>query len=349
VKRVIVLGGLGQFGRTAADQLRGLGVPFVTASRRGAADLHVDANDAATVRLAMRPGDVVIDAAGPYQSRSTALVEAAIDVGFDVIDINDDLGYAETVLALAPRIDSAGIRVLTSASSVSAVAAAVVRHSGIESPRRVTAFLAPASRHTANTGAARSLIRSVGRPVRVFRDGQLTQLVGWSEVRSFHMPPPLGTIHGRLFESADAVHLPRIWPSLRDVAMYVDTNTPGVNTLLRFAAHSRFLRQLLERQARIGTRIARAFGSAAGGIGYEIEDASGQIALHAIVADKSSFVTAITPAVLAARAILEDRFPHHGLVPPDRHVEPGKLFSFLQSRGIALHQTKASRGVPAPE
>lgn len=341
MKRIIVLGGLGQFGRTATEELRALSLPFMTASRRGAADVHIDADDAATIRSTIRPGDIVLDAAGPFHLRSTALVEAAIDVGFDVIDINDDLSYAEAVLALAPRIDSAGIRVLSSASSVSAVAAAVVGYSGVKSPRRVTAFLAPASRHTANFGAARSLIRSVGRSVRVFRDGELEVRVGWSESKSFRMPSPLGTIRGRLFESADSAHLPRIWPSLQDVSMYVDTNTFGVNTLLRFAAHSRLLRQFLESQARLGTRIARTFGSSAGGIGYEIEDAAGQVTCYSIVADKNSFVTAVAPAVLAAQRIAEDRLPCTGLVPPDRHVEPNKLFAFLQTRGITLHQTKA--------
>jgi saccharopine dehydrogenase-like NADP-dependent oxidoreductase len=336
VKRIIVLGGLGQFGRTAANELRALELPFVTASRRGAAEIHVDANDASSIRAVIQSGDIVLDTAGPFHSRSTALLESAIQIGFDVIDINDDLRYAESVLALAPRIDSAGIRVLSSASSVSAIAAAVVRQSGIIEPRRVTAFLAPASRHTSNPCAALSLIRAVGRPVRIFHDGQLQERIGWSDSKSFRMPPPLGTIHGRLFESADAALLPRIWPTLRDVAMYVDTNTPGVNNLLRLAARYRFVRRVLEYRAGLGTRIARTLGSNAGGIGYEIEDARGHIARYAIVAAKNSFITAVAPAVLAAQALAEDGFPHRGLVAADRHVDPDVLFAFLQSRGIII-------------
>ena len=61
-----------------------------------------------------------------------------------------------------------------------------------------------------------------------------------------------------------------------------------------------------------------------------------RIVRYAIVADKNSFVTAVAPAVLAAQAIAEDRFPYEGFVPPDRHVDPPKLFAFLQSRGITL-------------
>ena len=341
MKRVIVLGGLGQFGRTAAQQLRRFGIPVQTAGRRPAADMQVDANDANSIRAALRAGDVVIDTAGPFHTRSTALIESAMEIGFDVIDINDDLGYAESVLALAPRITGAEIRVLSSASTVSAVAAAVVRHSGIATPRQAMSFLAPASRHTANIGAASSLIRSVGRPLRVLRDGRLQQREGWSEKRSFAMPPPVGPICGRLFESADALYLPRIWPSLRDVAMYVDPNTPGVDMLLRLAARWPDVRRLLEGQMRLATRFARSFGSAAGGIGYEIRDATGVTVRYAIVSERNSFIAAVAPAILAAHAIAEGRFAHHhGLVPPDCHVEPQGMFAFLQSVGMAIREVR---------
>lgn len=340
MKRIIVVGGLGHFGRIATEELRALGLPVKIAARSHAAELHIDANDVSSIRSSMRPGDIVLDAAGPFYSRTTALLEAAIDIGFDVIDINDDLRYAESVLALAPRINAADIRVLTSASSVSAIAAAVIRHGNIPQPRRVSAFLAPASRHTSNSGAALSLIRCVGRPVRVFRNGRLQELIGWTEPRSFHLPPPVGMVRGRLFESADAVHLPRIWPTLRDVAMFVDTNIPGVNNVLRLAARWPFVRRLLELHSRGGARFARALGSAAGGIGYEIEDAAGHVARFAIVAEKNSFITAVAPAILAAQAIAEDRFPHRGIVSPDLHAEPADLFPFLHSGGVVLSRLR---------
>jgi hypothetical protein len=337
VKRVIVLGGTGHFGRAAADELRRRGIPVQTAARRGPVDLQLNANDPESIRAVLQAGDVVLDAAGPFHARSIALLAAAIEVGFDVIDLNDNLQYAEAVLLLAPAVESAGIRLLSSASTVSAVAAALIRRSGMARPRSVTAFLVPASRHTANAGAALSLLRCVGGPVRVLCDGRLQDFPGWSYPRRFPMPPPLGTICGRLFESADALYLPRIWPSLRDVAIYVDTNVSGVNTLLRFAARSPTVRRLLERQVTWSTWLARALGSSAGGIGYEIEDAAGQVARFSIVSTKNSFLTAIAPAVLAAQAIAEDRFPARGLVLPDRHVEPKEVFAFLESNDIAIN------------
>jgi len=313
-----------------------MNVRTLAASRNAAADLQIDANNRASIQAALQSGDVVLDAAGPFHSRSTVLIEAAIEIGFDVVDLNDDLAYAESVIALGPRIDDAGIRVLSSASSVSAVAAAVVCNSGIDLPSRVTAFLAPASRYTANVGSAKSLWRSVGRPVRILVDGRLQTRVGWTETRQFSMPPPVGRITGHLFESADAVSLPRVWPSLRDVAMYVDSNTLGVNSLLTMAAHSEPLRELMQQKVEWGTWLAKKIGSSAGGIGYEIDAADGSIARYAIVAAESSYLVAVAPAVLAARAIARKEFAGDGLVPPNRHVDSGELFTYLAENGIEL-------------
>jgi hypothetical protein len=336
LRRVVVVGGLGLFGRTIAEQLLQVGVEVRVASRRGAADLQVDANDRESIQSAIRAGDVVIDAAGPFHVRSTVLIEAAIQIGFDLIDINDNLQYAERIAALEPQIAAAGIRVLSSASSVSAVAAAVVAHSGVPEPKRVRAFLAPATRYTANAGTALSLIQTVGQPVRLWRDGRFQTDIGWRESRRFPMATPIGTVCGRLFESADSLYLPQIWPSLRDVVMYVDTRTPGLNWLLWLAAHSRAMRNGFRRGVGIGTAIARRLGPTAGGLGYDIEDAAGRIRRCAITAKKHSYLTAVAPAVLAARAIREDRFTERGLVLPDRQVESSELFAFLRAAGISV-------------
>ncbi len=340
MRRVVVLGGLGLFGRTAAEELRRHGIVVKIASRSAAADLRVDANNIESIRAAINPGDVVIDTAGPFHTRSTALIEAAIDIGFDVIDINDNLGYAESVVALEPRIAAAGIRILSSASTVSAVAAAVVRDSKVAEPRELAAFLAPATRHTANVGTALSLIHTVGQPVRVFRNGRLQTRTGWSERMRFIFPEPVGKICGWLYESADCVYLPRIWPTLRNVVMYVDTNTFGMNSVLRLASRSNLTRNVLQRGARFGTAIARWIGASAGGIGYGIEDATGIVACYAITAKANSYVTAVAPAVLAVKSVMEDRFRGRGLVMPDRHVEPTELFDYLKAVGIAVQKVE---------
>lgn len=336
MKRVIVLGGQGLFGRTVVEQLKLLGISALVAGRHQTADIQLNANDAASLRKGLAAGDLVVDTAGPFQCRSLALVQTATEVGFDVVDINDNLHYAEQVLTLGKQIAAAGIRVLSSASSVSALASAVVLQSGVSNPVRVTAFLAPASRHTANPGSAISLIESVGCPVRTFHDGKLQTQRGWTEPHRFPMPGPLGPIFGRLFESADAIYLPRIWPSLREVQMYVDTNTVGVNTLLLVAARFPRFRRWIERRISLATRISKLIGSKVGGIGYEIESPAGEIVRMAALSAENSFVIAVAPAVLAAQAIFTGGFNSTGLVLPHLQVEAAQLWEFLKSQEIDI-------------
>jgi hypothetical protein len=334
MRRVIVLGGLGFFGRTAAAELRRMGVHVRTASRGNGADLRIDANDAHSIRAVVRPGNIVLDAAGPFHRRTPALIETAIDVGFDLVDLNDDLSYAESVLACEPRIAESGIRVLTSASTVSAFSSAVMQIIGPRPPRRFTSFLIPATRYTANVGTAMSLLRTVGQPIRVLREGRLCTVTGWRESRSIQLPSPLRTIRGHVFESADALWLPRICPSLQDVAMYVDANIPGANAALSLTAYSKILHQLISRGIGFGASLARRFGSEVGGVAYELEGDSGRTARFALIAKKKSYLVATAPAFLAVHKMASDQFTERGLVLPNRYVDAVETLRFLSSAGV---------------
>ncbi len=256
-------------------------------------------------------------------------------MGFDVVDLNDDLQYAESVLEpRTSQIAEAGIRVLSSASTVSAFAAAAMRIIGPTSPRRLTSFLMPATRYTASAGTAMSLLRTVGRPIRILQGGELQTVVGWRESRSIRLPRPLRTIRGHLFESADALWLPRICPSLQDVAMYVDANTFGANAMLTLAAHSRVVRQTMQRGLGLGTWLARRFGSNVGGVAYELEGNDGSTARFALFAETNSYLVAIAPAVLAVQKMANDQFTERGLVLPDRYADPVEILRFLDAAGV---------------
>ncbi len=336
MRRVIVLGGLGLFGRAAAEQLKKLGVHVQSASRREGADLRMDANNSESIRSVVRAGNIVLDAAGPFHTRTPALLNAAIETGFDIVDLNDNLGYAESVVALQSQIEESGIRVLSSASTVSAFAAAVIKSVGISAPRRIASFLAPASRHTANVGAALSLLQTVGQPIRILRDSEIQMVRGWRETRTFPLTLPLGPIHGHVFESADTLYLPRIYPSLREVAMYVDANTFGANAVLTMAAHSNAVRAIMRSGIRLGASIARRFGSTIGGVAYEIENENGNVARFALAAKLNSYLIAVAPAVLAVQKMANDQFEERGLVLPDEYADLPEMLRFLTFAGVNL-------------
>ena len=54
------------------------------------------------------------------------------------------------------------------------------------------------------------------------------------------------------------------------------------------------------------------------------------------MAAADSFLTAVAPAVLAARDIAMGKFIHRGVVLPNHQVDPAQLFDFLASRGMKI-------------
>jgi hypothetical protein len=330
LKRIVVLGGSGVFGSAVAQALHERGQQPLTPSRR-----EVDAENPAVLLAWLRPRDIVIDAAGPFQGRSTSLLEAAVKIGADVIDLSDSLDYALAVRARESQVRVAGIRVYNCCSAVSAVTAAAVRQCGIREPSRIAVCLIPASRETPSAGTAGSLLASVGRPVRVLKEGRLAIEMGWRRSRLFQLPPGSGNRRAYLTESADAATLPPIWPSLRQVDFWVDSHVFGVNAILAHAP-ARALAAGRERRwlTAASAQVARIAGSAGGGYVVEVEGPTGKIAGMVLWARRRSHMVAVMPAVLGATSLAAGKGPPPGVVPPDRHCDPDELFGQLRRLGI---------------
>src|SRR5262249_51794453 len=152
--------------------------------------------------------------------------------------------------------------------------------------------------------------------------------------RTIALPRPIGRIRGRLVESADAVHLPRSWPSLRDVELQVDSRVPALEPLLSLAARSPRLKGILARLEGPGLALARRLGSSTGCYAIEGEGRSGETARLALISRSAHQPTPLAPAVLAARAIAEGRFEPRGLVPPHLHADPAAILEWLERRGV---------------
>ena len=336
MRHIVVLGGFGFFGSAVIRSLRAAGLSPLIGSRRSTADLTIDVEDLASIHETLRPGDVVVDVVGPYQQRTTRLIESAIEVGFDVVDLADSLSYVRSVYALEQRIDAAKIRVVTACSAMSSISAAMIRLSELTNPVRLTGFLVPATRETAVAGTAASLFCSVGKPIQVFRDAALVTQEGWRSKRSFTMPSPVGTRTGYLFESADSFTLPPIWPSLHTVEFFVDSNVRGLN--MGFALATRFpaLRRLMDHLQKPGLRLSRLLGRECGGLGYEIESVTGEVVRLAVTAQRRGYITAIAPAVLVTQQLAEERTDRRGLLTPDQHLDPRELVQYLERHIIAF-------------
>jgi hypothetical protein len=156
------------------------------------------------------------------------------------------------------------------------------------------------------------------------------------------MPPPFGRVKGGALESVDAVMLPRIWPGLETVEFFLDPRAPLLRPMLSLAARSKAALWLTRRFGRLGMAWTRAFGASNGCVRIEVEGASGDRAALALVAKEHGYLTPAVPAALAAMAIAQDRFPHRGLVPADRQVDPDALWARLEALDIRLIEAPAA-------
>jgi hypothetical protein len=333
MRRILVVGA-GFFGRLVAARLAEVGVSRLVATRASGGDLQLDAEDEASLRAVLRPGDVVVDTAGPFASRTTRLARAAIECGCDVIDLADSLAWSEAVLALSDRAAAAGVRLYPACSAVAAVAGACVNASGIASPESVDLFLAPASAETASPATLRAFVGSLGRTIRTFKEGRLTPTVGFRDQRAF----PTSRRAGGLVESAAAVLLPRAWPTLRRAEFWVDPNVPLARASLAVAARIAPVAALARMLAlRIGPG---PFGRHDGVFAVAVRDAS-RDAAFTFSAPRASYLIAVEPAAMAAEALARGAAPRAGVVLPVEQVDPQELFTRLASLGIALERRVA--------
>lgn len=332
MNRIVVLGGTGVFGRMAVAELKRLGVTPVVAARRPPAELQLDAENPSSVRGALRPGDVVVDTAGPYQRRTTCLAEAAIEMGFHVVDIADAIGYVDRVRAL--NVGESQAKLLTSCSTGAAVTGAAIAWSGITDPVRLTALVIPSTRHTAAGGTAASLMASLGRPITCLIDGKRVERRGFSEPRDF--PSPLGTRKGWRYESADASMLPLSHPSLRTVEWFVDPNVPGLGTMLDLVSRSSGLSRISEQVTPHALPLIRMGGRDDGGVVCEVEDGSGRVARVSVTEKQTAYRLAVVPPSMAARAVAEGEVDGTGVIPPHRQLDPEVLRQQLLREGFTI-------------
>jgi hypothetical protein len=310
LRRVLVLGAHGFFGRHAIALLRADGIAAVPISHADA-----DVEDRSALRALVHPNDVLLDTVGPFQRRSQALLDIALERQADLVDLSDSPGYASAMAGRRDAIAARGIAVLTGCSAISAVVATLVRASDVGEPARVEAWLAPASRDTANVATARSFLASVRS----------------SPLQACEFAP----VRGLRVESGLSVQLPAIWPRLAETAFWVDPHTRGAVPLLALATRSSVARRAMDALVPLGVRLARLVGTRAGLFAVRVEGSAG-VGRWILSAPRESYLLALGPATIAVRRLASgDRGPR-GLVPADEQVSQDDLMRFLAAHGITV-------------
>lgn len=235
--RIVVLGGAGLFGSRIVHELaRDAGFDLIVAGRRldaaqrmvdlagaqahaqatlHAASLDIDAADFAARLAALRP-DCVIHTAGPFQQRDYAVARAALAAGAHCIDLADGRAFVTGIDALDADARAAGRWIISGASSVPGLSAAVV---AAHLPRfarldGVTAAISPGNRTERGLATTQAILGYVGQPFPVLIDGAWTGAHGWTSLRRLR-ERDVGTRWLARCEVPDLSLLPQRYPTLR--------------------------------------------------------------------------------------------------------------------------------------
>ncbi len=234
--RILVLGGYGLFGSRIVDVLSGdSGLTIISAGRD-----HAKAT-AQVAALSMRPAtlesaaldttaaefeaqlaelrpDVVIDTAGPFQDRDYRVAEAALALGAHCIDLADSRTYVSGIGTLDAAARSANRRVVSGASSVPGLNAAVVAslHARFSTLESVETSISPGNRTARGWATMLAILGYVGKPYRVLREGRRELAYGWQSLRRLRIAN-VGTRWVANCEVPDLDVLPARYPELRSV------------------------------------------------------------------------------------------------------------------------------------
>ena len=243
--KVMIVGGYGVFGSRLAALLARDGHTLWIAGRDAAKARAVAAPLGAEAIRADLRGDldavfapnpeVVIDAAGPFQSYGAApyaLAQACIARGVNYLDLSDAGSFTAGVGALDAAARSAGVWVLSGASSAPGLSssAAAALAEGLESVATIDVAILPGNRAPRGASVIASILSGVGRPSPVWRDGRWTQICGWSDKRRYRLAP--GLTRSGYFVDIPDIHLFPAFFGARTVTFHAGLELGVMNAAL---------------------------------------------------------------------------------------------------------------------
>jgi saccharopine dehydrogenase-like NADP-dependent oxidoreductase len=208
VKKVIVLGGYGNFGKRIVENLAGIrDVTILIAGRNLSKSSALVEELQATSHASLEPlvADIfandfkqqlsevspylVIHTSGPFQGQDYRVPKACIECGAHYIDLADDRRFVCDIGKLDQQAKDKGVLIVSGASSVPGLSSSVVEHyqnqfSVIES---IDLTIAPGNKAERGLATVEAILSYTGHPLNVFSEGRWQDVYGWmdSKVNDF--------------------------------------------------------------------------------------------------------------------------------------------------------------------
>lgn len=233
-KRILIIGGYGNFGRFIARILaREDDMQVIIAGRRQknadamAAQLSaVNRPEAVTLDInnglaealrGIRP-DIVIHTSGPYQSQDYRVARACIAHGCHYIDLADAREFVSNIGRLDREATANRVLVCSGASSVPTLTSAIIDHYIVNFGHldSVKYGISTAQRTNRGLATTSAILSYAGKPFTTLLDGKMRQVYGWMDL-NFR---PFWDLNNRPLGNCDIPDLalfPSRYPTLKTV------------------------------------------------------------------------------------------------------------------------------------
>jgi short subunit dehydrogenase-like uncharacterized protein len=237
IGRIVLFGATGYTGDLTARAMVGRGLRPVLAGRRGdrlralaeelggLETLVADIKRPASVRALVDRGDVLVTTVGPFTQWGEPAVQAAVGAGAHYLDSSGEPRFTRDVFERhGPRAEAAGCGLVTAFGydwvPGNLAGAIALREAGGAAASVEIGYFAPGSGPTSlSAGTRATLAAIVLEPAFAWRAGRLVAVPSSSRWRTFELPS--GRAEAISVGSTEHFALPRLWPGLRDVEVYI--------------------------------------------------------------------------------------------------------------------------------
>lgn len=353
IPRIVVLGGYGTFGRLIAEQLVGPIADVVIAGRHAAqgqalADsLHAqfircDAHKKSSLSDVIAGAALVINAAGPFQAKDYSIPQTCIDRGCHYIDLGDGREYVAGISQLDSAARVRNVFACVGASTTPAVTSAAVVELAkrMQAIRSIKVALSAGNKIQAGVSTIASILAYVGRPVRVWQQGQWQEITGWGLGEFIDFPPPVGRRRVQLCDVPDLELFPALFAA-ESVVFKAGVELTWLNYAIGMLAQLRRLRPSLNLPALAGllvrmSKLFKRFGTSHGSFAVWVTDEAGQEKSLAFVAPSNGPRVPSSPAVLLARKLLRGEIEVVGAFPCIGFINLKEFADYLAPFGISI-------------
>lgn len=362
--RILVLGGYGTFGsficRTLSETA-GLTVIVAGRSLEKARALvaELPAAEAERIDVTEPPGpalvrvrpDIVIHTSGPFQDQSYAVAEACIDAGCHYIDLADGRDFVAGIGRLDEAAKARGVTVVSGASSVPCLTAAIVDHyrSRFANLTGLDYAIATAQRTGRGLATTTAILGYVGRPFTTLIEGTRRTVFGWQGLTARRY----GNLGLRLLGYCDIPDLeifPERYPDLRTIRFRAGLEVPfshlglwGLSWLVRFGL-VRSLAPLAPLLLGVSNRFDR-FGSDASAFhmtlsGTDKAGAKTSLTFELIARSGDGPNIPCIPSILLARKLADRSLGAQGAMPCVGLIDLEEYLAALSSLDISWKETE---------